>query len=117
MSFRKAATTGLIAATLAIASIVASTPAMAHGGGGHGGGGHGGGFGGGFGRGIGGEHFGGNDRGNFAMHNDGFAENTTHSFGRLNHRGFHRFRDNGWDTCYPDWWQERHVDTFQNECY
>src|SRR5689334_21779647 len=103
MSFRKTATTGLIAATLAIASIVASAPAMAHGGHG-GGGGHEGGGGGGFGPAIGADHFGGLGRGNFANHNDRFAENTTHTFGRFSHRGFHRFRDDGWDTCYPDWW-------------
>ncbi|MBZ9792542.1 hypothetical protein K9B32_20895 [Rhizobium sp. 3T7] len=102
-TFSKAAATGLIAAALAVASIVATTPAMAHGhGGGHGGGDHGGA--------VGSDNFR-NDHGNFAEHNDGFAESANHTFG-----GFHRFRDNGWDDCYPGWRQERHVDTFQRAC-
>ncbi|WP_082519812.1 hypothetical protein [Rhizobium sp. Root1220] len=105
MSFRKTAATGLIAATLTVATIVASTPAMAHG---HGGGGHGGGGHGGF-------------HGSFAGHNHGFGWREGHSFAGYHHRGFHpgfgRFRDNGWDTCYPGWWLGRYVDTFQNACY
>ncbi|KQV78169.1 hypothetical protein [Rhizobium sp. Root1220] len=104
MSFKKTAKTGLIAATLAIASIVVSTPAMAYG---YIPGGDGGAIGGDF----------SNGHRIFSEHTHGFAGNTTQSSGRLSPRAFHRFNDNGWDTCYPDWRHERHADTFQNECY
>ncbi|WP_246620989.1 hypothetical protein [Rhizobium laguerreae] len=78
ITFRNIITAGVVALTFAATSLTATTPALAHGGGGHGGGGFsrdGGHFG-------GGAHMGG---GNFA--DRGFG---AHHFGGAGHSGGHR---------------------------
>ncbi|TCL74627.1 hypothetical protein [Rhizobium sp. BK251] len=116
--------TGLVALTMAGASIAFSTPAEAHGGGGgHGGGGHGGGFGGGhFGGGhFGGGHFGG---GRFGDHGDFRGRPIFFAHGHRFHDRFDRFpfflgNDDDdpfpysyayypyYDNCHPGWSRDR----------